>query len=143
MTREDRAARAAFVLAAGLFLLSLPWPEPASPPCSAPVEARALADRSWQVRCDGQGPPLRGPARLLFGLRMDPNRASASSLEVLPGIGPARAAAIVAERERRPFRRVDELRRVHGIGPRTLARIAPWLEVHAGGPRPADLQENR
>lgn len=97
-----------------------------------------MSGRSLEVRCDGIGPPLRGPARLLFGLRLDPNRASAESLEVLPGIGPARAAAIVAERRRAPFREVGDLRRVRGIGPLTLERIAPWLEVDA-----AALQQNR
>ena len=66
-----------------------------------------------------------------------PNRADARALEVLPGIGPARAAAIVAERARAPFRSVDELTRVAGIGPVTLERVAPWLEIGAA------LQQNR
>jgi Holliday junction resolvasome RuvABC DNA-binding subunit len=92
------------------------------------------------VRCDGRaGDALRGPARLLFGLAIDPNRADARTLEVLPGIGPARAAAIVAERERRPFADVVDLERVAGIGPKTRGRLAPWLELPGG----AALQRNR
>lgn len=54
------------------------------------------------------------------------NTASLASLETLPGIGPAKAAAIIAER---PFSTVEELERVPGIGPKTLANIAPLVKV--------------
>jgi competence ComEA-like helix-hairpin-helix protein len=141
--REDRVSWAAFGLSAALFLFALPWPDGPMRECPAPREAGAEAGRTRDVRCDGVGPPLRGPARLLFGLRLDPNRASAESLEVLPGIGPGRAAAIVAERERRPFASLDDLRRVRGIGPVTLARIAPWLAIEAPRGDRARLQQNR
>ncbi len=64
------------------------------------------------------------------GERIDPNTASAEELDRLPGIGPALADRIVAERERGgPFRSVEELQRVPGIGPATRARIAPYLRV--------------
>ena len=87
-------------------------------------------------RACGQGPEaLEGAARLLFGAGLDPNRASAEALALLPGIGPARAAAIVAERARGPFRRPGDLARVHGIGPRTVAKLRPWLQI---GPDVAD-----
>jgi competence protein ComEA len=52
---------------------------------------------------------------------IDVNRATASELEELPGVGPATASAIVTERERNgPFASVDELERVPGIGPAKL-----------------------
>jgi competence protein ComEA len=52
------------------------------------------------------------------------NAARPPDLEALPGIGPVLAARIVAERGRGgPFATVDELRRVRGIGPKTLERI--------------------
>jgi competence ComEA-like helix-hairpin-helix protein len=128
------APRAAWLLAVGLFL----WPLlPERLPGADCPEAGALdapAAPSRRVGCDGGG-PLRGPARLLFGLRLDPNRAQAASLESLPGIGPVRAAAIVAERERRPFGSLEALTRVHGIGPRTLEGLRPWLEI-AGAREP-------
>jgi len=54
------------------------------------------------------------------------NSASIALLETLPGIGPAKAAAIIAER---PFGTVEELERVPGIGPKTLANIAPLVKV--------------
>jgi competence protein ComEA len=55
---------------------------------------------------------------------VDINRATASELDALPGVGPATAAAIVTERERNgPFVGVDDLDRVPGIGPAKLAAI--------------------
>lgn len=91
-------------------------------------------------------PPEPGPqrcvhacdaaVRLLFGEPLDLNSASVESLGVLPGIGPVRAEAIVAERARRPFQRVEDLRSVHGIGPRTVAGLEGWVSVSpppAGG----------
>jgi hypothetical protein len=74
------------------------------------------------------GRELDGALPLLFGGRIDLARADAAALEVLPRVGPALAAAIVAERERVPFCRLDDLERVRGIGPRTRAGLESWLE---------------
>ena len=123
--------RAALVLAGLLVWAARPPPAPQIAACPRPAERQARSGHSVWVTCDG-GPPLRGPARRLFGLPLDPNRADAATLETLPGIGPVRAAAIVDERRRRPFARVGDLARVRGIGPHTLARIAPWLALEAG-----------
>ena len=74
--------------------------------------------------------PLRGVARLLDGETLDLARAPALWLEALPGVGPARASAIVQARATRPFERIEDLERVPGIGPVTRARIAGF--VHLG-----------
>jgi competence protein ComEA len=69
---------------------------------------------------------------------IDVNRAGVEELTRLPRIGPARAKAIVEERERRGgFGSLDELLDVRGIGPATLEDIRPWATVgerrpHAG-----------
>jgi hypothetical protein len=78
------------------------------------------------------------PEQLLFGRRLDLNRAAARSLEVLPGIGPARAAAIVAERCRERFASVRDVERVSGIGPALRAGLASRVEVSAGGAAACD-----
>jgi competence protein ComEA len=57
------------------------------------------------------------------------NTATAADLDRLPGIGPVLAARIVAEREKRPFAKVEELRRVSGIGPKKLEAIRPLVTV--------------
>jgi competence protein ComEA len=59
---------------------------------------------------------------------VDLNRASAKDLEALPGIGPAKAGAIVAFRDSAgPFRHVEDLKRVPGISAALLGRLVPKL----------------
>jgi competence protein ComEA len=57
------------------------------------------------------------------------NEAGADELEHLPGIGPAKARAIVEHRRAHPFHRVEELTRVKGIGKKTFARLRPYLTI--------------
>jgi competence protein ComEA len=101
---------------------------PEAPACPQPAERAARAGHTTQAGCAG-GAPLRGPARILFGQGLDPNTADAAALEVLPGIGPGRAAAIVAARCPRGFASARDLERVPGIGPRTRAGMEPWLAI--------------
>ncbi|NLZ18008.1 MAG: helix-hairpin-helix domain-containing protein [Desulfobulbaceae bacterium] len=49
------------------------------------------------------------------------NTATVQELTTLPGIGPAKAEAIIKHREANgPFKTVDELGNVKGVGPKTL-----------------------
>lgn len=58
------------------------------------------------------------------GDRVDLNRADRASLERLPGIGPALAGRILELRGREgPFRAVEDLLEVSGIGPVTIERL--------------------
>lgn len=62
--------------------------------------------------------------------RLPLNHATAAQLDSLPGIGPARAAAIVRYREQRgPFTSVAELTRVPGINPALVQRLSDRLQV--------------
>jgi competence ComEA-like helix-hairpin-helix protein len=59
---------------------------------------------------------------------VDINSAPAYELQLLKGIGEKTAAAIVQERETNgPFRGVDDLKRVHGIGDKTLEELRPHV----------------
>ena len=61
---------------------------------------------------------------------IDLNTATAAELQRLPRIGPKLAARILAHREAHgPFRRVQDLVQVRGIGKKTLARLTPYLVV--------------
>jgi competence protein ComEA len=134
----ERRAQAGFAIGVALLAAALPGPAHDAVPCSRPMERSARAGRTHAVACAEPGVPgvpLRGPARRLFGMAIDPNTADGLTLETLPGIGPSRAEAIVRERCRRSFWSVADLQRVPGIGPRTLARLAPLLAVE--GSRPA------
>ncbi len=56
------------------------------------------------------------------------NSATAKEFERLRGIGPQIAGRIVAYREKNgAFKRVDDITKVRGIGPKTLERLRPHL----------------
>src|SRR6185369_17708408 len=57
------------------------------------------------------------------------NTAEVGVLGLLPGIGPAKAAQIVAYRRRHPFRTVDELVRIKGIGRKMVRRLRAHLAI--------------
>lgn len=76
--------------------------------------------------------------RLLAEQPLDVNRATAEELELLPRIGPTLARRVIAEREANgPFESVEAMTRVRGIGPRTVAQLAPLAAVYPGD---ADLR---
>ena len=62
--------------------------------------------------------------------KIDLNRAEAWLLEALPGIGETRAQAIVDHRnENGPFKRVEDLLQVTGIGEGTFGKIKDYITV--------------
>ncbi|MFN4242847.1 MAG: ComEA family DNA-binding protein [Tepidisphaerales bacterium] len=75
------------------------------------------------------GPPAAHP------LQLDPNTADAGLLAQLPGLGPARARAVVAYRQQRRsaegidvvFRTPADLLKVRGIGPATVQQLTAYL----------------
>jgi competence protein ComEA len=65
------------------------------------------------------------------GVKIDVNHATSEELQKLEGIGPVMAAKIIEERNKGPFRSPDDLRRVKGIGPKTMEKIRPFLAATA------------
>jgi competence protein ComEA len=59
------------------------------------------------------------------------NTATAAQLETLPGIGPAKAAAIISYREKNgPFRSLDDLTEVAGIGAKTVEGLKDYITLY-------------
>jgi len=85
----------------------------------------------------------RAGTPLADGERIDPNFADAIELRRLPGVGPAKAAAIVSDRrDNGPFRSLDDLERVRGLGRATVESLSPHLEL-VSRPPPVDASDPR
>ncbi|NOS99588.1 MAG: helix-hairpin-helix domain-containing protein [Phycisphaerales bacterium] len=126
-------------------------PTPAPPPVDSPTRATnpyavrvavltlVVAVAAWAWRWTRVTIPDAGQVASQIADRpagLNPNIATPAELAALPGIGPGKAAAILDYRERHRdpdnpeapvFRSIDDLDAVHGIGPATLERLAPWL----------------
>ncbi|MBW2387134.1 MAG: helix-hairpin-helix domain-containing protein [Deltaproteobacteria bacterium] len=136
MRVQASVANVAFCFGAVLLLMTTgggSGSDQASCVCEFPHEVASEEGWTTDVGCDGtegaDDRQLRGPVRLLFGLTLDLNRADEQALEVLPRIGPRRAAAIVHAREEAAFTSVAELARVRGIGAKTIEGLSGWVGV--------------
>ena len=69
--------------------------------------------------------------------------ATAEELQRLPGIGPSKAEAILAFRQRTAFRRVEDILRVRGIGRATFRRLRPYLTVSGTTTLTSDVTARR
>ena len=64
------------------------------------------------------------------GGKVDVNHADLPALETLPGVGPSLAASILRYRqEHGPFQRVEDMEKVPGIGPAKLAALRDQVEL--------------
>jgi comEA protein len=67
------------------------------------------------------------------------NTATAEELQLLPGIGEARAKAVIALRKQSGgFKSVDELTQVKGIGAKALDRLRPYVRTQGKTTATAD-----
>jgi competence protein ComEA len=97
----------------------------------------ADGERVWFPRVGEEAPPpVASPAGPDAGRPpasagpVDLNGATVEELEALPGVGPTIAAAIVQHRdEHGPFRSVDDLLEVAGIGPSRLEQLRDLVSV--------------
>ncbi len=76
---------------------------------------------------------LKKDYRLIIEEGIEPisiNSAGVDELEYLPGVGPALARRIVDYREKNgPFKKIEELKNVKGIGDKLFQRILPFVKL--------------
>lgn len=95
-------------------------------PPRAPADRGASAARTTTEFAPAPIPPASSATRVAVDL----NRATGPELEALPGVGPVLAGRILEQRRRfGPFRAVEDLRAVRGVGPRLLERLRPHVTV--------------
>jgi competence protein ComEA len=99
----------------------------------------ALGWTAYQQRHAPAGAPVNNDYVI------DLNHADHAELLQLPGVGESLASRIEAYRDQHgPFQTVEELRRVHGIGPVTLARLSLYVgtsKSSAAGRSPAQTSK--
>jgi len=102
----------------------------------------------WQGQLHWRLIDIEQAEPVAIDFKIDVNEAEWTELSLLPDIGPQLAKRIVADRDAKgPFRKVSDLRRVRGIGPKTLEGMRPFLlpiadveataEQKTGPPQPA------
>jgi competence protein ComEA len=78
---------------------------------------------------------------LAFAAPVDVNKATEKELQTLNGIGPVKAKAIVDYRLKNgPFKSVDELDKVPGIGKATVDKIRKDVTLAGNTKTPADVK---
>ncbi len=66
-----------------------------------------------------------GTQKLVAGTKINPNTAARDELMLLPGVGEVTANRII---EARPYKKLEDLLDVDGIGVKTLERLEPFLK---------------
>lgn len=102
------------------------------PPEIDPVELAAFENFLRTVSQDSQHLPSPTPISSAVAptARVDLNAATYNDLVKLPGIGPVMAKRILEFRATQGrFKRLQDLRKVKGIGAKTYEKLAPWLIV--------------
>lgn len=73
--------------------------------------------------------PAHQAEALRDGQQLDINAASASELELLPGVGPSLAGRLVEARDRLGrYLSAEDLLKVKGVGRKTLEKLRPYLK---------------
>jgi competence protein ComEA len=116
--------------------------EKAGGPPSA-VPANPTVPTGTRIELDREGLPrlsrMNGETLLTLGLALDLNRATAEDLDALPGIGPVLAKRIIDYRQGHgPFKKIDDLMEVSGIGRKKLEKLKPYVVINGQGPAAPD-----
>jgi len=100
------------------------------------VLASGTPARAAQAAPAGTKSSARASAKPATGAIVNINTGSAAEISTLPGIGAKTAARIIEYRQKNgPFKKVEELMNVRGIGEKNFLKLKPRLAV---GPAKAD-----
>src|SRR5450631_4708580 len=93
------------------------------------LSAIAFAQPSTASAAQGR-PSTRSSAKAAPAGVLNINTASASDFETLPGVGAKTAALIVEYRQKNgPFKKIEELMNVRGIGEKNFLKLKPQLTL--------------
>ena len=116
--------------------LVVPWCWPAGARVLLAVLALAVGLGLMRASRDVPSSP---PTGLAPQLALDVNTAPPRVLAALPHVGPALTSRLVEARNQRPFTSLEDIGdRVRGVGPVTLARLAPYLHFEPKPSSPAE-----
>lgn len=101
-----------------------PWVAVTAP--DEPIPTEPVVERLERKPAAPPAPVTSGKLRP-GDLPLDVNAASEEELQRLPGVGPVMARKIVAARGVERFKAPDDLRRVKGIGPKTMEKLRPLV----------------
>jgi competence protein ComEA len=97
------------------------------------LSRRVMPGTLLRVERDGSGEarvrvePMSASARLTLGIRLDLNDSSVEDLLCVPLMKPEVARAIVERGKQRPWRDLEELREIHGVGIKTIEKWRAYL----------------
>lgn len=132
MAGISRYEAAALGLTAAFVLFTAGWffaGQTESEPYTVTVQQAAVSDASSSA-AQLEAEDTQQPDSLLEGERIPVNTADVYELDRLPGIGPAKAQAIVTYREEHgPFQSTDQLLEVSGIGQATLEGLLDYITL--------------
>lgn len=142
MTRHLRSFAPA--LAAAFVSLILAIPALAQPATSSgPHTARARTSATSAAHASPSAHAPSAPSSDTPDGVVNIQTASVEQLQLLPGIGPSKAQAIVTFREAHPFHRIEDLLRVRGIGRATFRRLRSMITVTGGTTMTTDVRAGR
>lgn len=87
---------------------------------------------TWSAVAAQQPPRAAKPAAVASSDVVNLNSATSAQIAALPGIGPKTAELIVQYREKNgPFKKIEEIMNVKGVGEKSFLRIKDQLTVAA------------
>jgi competence protein ComEA len=90
---------------------------------------KQLAELEQKIQDEKSKPEVKSE-EVSVSDKININSAQQSELEKLPGVGPARAQAIIDYRlQNGGFKTIDEIQNIKGIGPATFAKMANMICV--------------